>query len=161
MNFSSSILMTDLATKNGGLNHQSNSQVALQCHFGVCLLLWFLPPMALWAQEPRIVTEHANQYHGLLEDHRFSWMIFQDFPVYYFLPRLMGVVSAHSEVNKLSRDGKLRVREIGSDRVSMLKAHEEALRGQEIGFAGAGHEDFNIRQPGKMVIYPGICTIIH
>jgi hypothetical protein len=55
-----------------------------------------------------------------------------DFPV-YFLPRLMRVVSAHSEVNKLSRDGKLRVREIGSDRVSMLKAHEEALRGQEIG----------------------------
>eukprot|EP00435_Cladocopium_sp_Y103_P065355 s278_g27.t1 len=35
-------------------------------------------------------------------------------------------------VNKLSRDGKLRVREIGSDRVSMLKAQEEALRGQEL-----------------------------
>ena len=39
-----------------------------------------------------------------------------------------------SEVNKLSRDGKLRVREIGSDQVSMLKAHEEALRGQDMGF---------------------------
>ena len=117
MNFGSSILMADLAKPSIKLPG---------CRHSLAIS---------WPQEPRIVTEHANQYHALLEDHPFSWMIFIDFPVYYFWPRLMGVVSAHSEVNKLSRDGKLRVREIGSDRVSMLKAHEEALRGQEIGFS--------------------------
>ncbi|CAL1147653.1 unnamed protein product, partial [Cladocopium goreaui] len=54
-------------------------------------------------------------------------------PVEHFSPSTEASTNAvRQAVNKLSRDGKLRVRDIGSDRVSMLKAHEEALRGQEL-----------------------------
>lgn len=54
-------------------------------------------------------------------------------PVEHFSPSTEASTNAvRQAVNKLSRDGKLRVREIGSDQVSMLKAHEEALRGQEL-----------------------------
>lgn len=40
----------------------------------------------------------------------------------------------------MARDGKIRVREIGSDHVSMLKPHQEASQGQEIRDSGGPME---------------------
>ena len=86
MNFGLSILMADLATKNGGLNHPLHAfignQLAKDIFFSTSVPFWRLslalvPPPAMGSGTPILSPNMVMNNHGLLEDHRFSWMILQ------------------------------------------------------------------------------------